>query len=137
MKESTEGTPIWKTDFDPSKVPIVSNENGALDCVSYKASAAAIFIGCCSVMMRAVRSPETETKTKLINMMMPPSLKVPRAISISLRLMIRYAEIPATTAPAVNAADGIVWKNVASAVFCVSTALISISSARPLASLIT
>ena len=29
MKDRTEGRPIWNTDFEPSKVPRVNNENGA------------------------------------------------------------------------------------------------------------
>ena len=53
----------------------------------------------------------------LINIVTKPSFKVPRAISISFFLMINQAEIPAMNAAPVNAADGIVWKKVASAVF--------------------
>ena len=35
---------------EPSRVPIVKMLNGAVAAVSYSASAAAIFIGCCSTM---------------------------------------------------------------------------------------
>ena len=115
--ESTEGTSIWKTERLPSSVPIVSKEKGADSVVSYSASAAAIFIGCCSVMIFEVISPETKTITKEIIIVMRPSFKVPRDISASLFLISSQADIPAINAPAVNAADGIVWKKVASAVF--------------------
>jgi hypothetical protein len=30
MNERTDGIPIWKTDLEPSRVPIVNTENGAL-----------------------------------------------------------------------------------------------------------
>ena len=44
-------------------MPTVKTENDAGACVSQIASAAAIFIGCCSVITLACRSPVTVTPT--------------------------------------------------------------------------
>ena len=68
-------------------------------------------------MTRDVKSPEIPTRTKLINIVTNPALRVVRDISMSFFLIINHAETPAINAAPVNAADGIVWKKVASAVF--------------------
>ncbi|CAB4929417.1 unannotated protein [freshwater metagenome] len=75
------------------------------------------------------------TSTKLINMVTKPALSVTRDISMSFFLIINQAETPAIKAAPVNAAEGIVWKKVTTAVFCVRTVKIFVSSARPLVAL--
>ena len=117
IKESTEGRPIWKTDLLPSSVPIVNNENGAPALVSYRASAAAIFIGCCSVMIRAVQSPVTPTIKNEIIRVAIPVFNAGRATSSSRPLIIIHPATPANSAPAVMNAEGTVWRNAATAVF--------------------
>ena len=84
MNESTEGNPIWNTEWLPFKVPTVKRENGTFALVSYTASAAAIFIGCCVVIKRAVVSPEIATKTNEIKTVMRPILSAGFATSASL-----------------------------------------------------
>ena len=74
----------------------------------YSASAAAIFIGCWVVMIRAVKSPVTATKMKETITVINPNRAVLRAIVTSRFLINKYAETPATNAPAVKKAAGIV-----------------------------
>ncbi len=57
-KDSTRGTRIENVSLLPFRLPIVNSENEAGLLVLYSASAAAIFIGCCLVMILPWMSPE-------------------------------------------------------------------------------
>ena len=113
---------------------MVKIENAAGCSVSQSASAAAIFIGCCSVMILPWMSPVIATSR-------PDDQRASRAPALAaLRnggrrrrraASRRQIETPATKAPLVMNAAAIVCGNVMSAVVLVSTARKSVSSARP------
>ena len=88
MNDSTPGTRIDHTSLDPSRVPMVINENEAPDVVSHNASAEAIFIGWTSVMTLASRSPVISTTSEPMSMPTRPSRTDGRNTSTS-RCFIR------------------------------------------------
>ena len=124
--ESRYGIRIEKTSSDPSSVPIVKIENDAGCSVFHSASAAAIFIGCCSVMILPWMSPVTATSRPETRSMTAPALAAERKGAASAgrprSLSIRYIAIPARNAPVVMNAAAIVCGNVISAVLLVRTA---------------
>ena len=64
----------------------VRMQNGAFSWVSYSASAAAIFIGCCSTMILAWVSPVHMTSRPATIATMAPSLRVERIVVDALAL---------------------------------------------------
>ncbi len=135
--ERTYGIRMENTSALPSGVPIVRMENEAGCCVSQSASAAAIFIGCCSVMILPWMSPVTATSRPETSTMIVPALAVVRngeAPSERSRSSF-HIEMPAMNAPVVMNAAGIVWTKVIRAVLLVRTARKSSISARPVAGL--
>ena len=125
----------------PSGVPIVKMENDAGCSVFQSASADAIFIGCCSVMILPWMSPVTATRRPDTRSMIAPALAADRngaaASGSDLSLIMRYMPIPARKAPVVRNAAGMVCRNVITAVLLVRRAMKSVSSARPLTGLTT
>ena len=137
--ERRYGIRIEKMSSDPSGVPIVKIEKDAGCSVSQSASAAAIFIGCCSVMILPWMSPVIATSRPETSSMTAPALAAERngaaSSGRSRSLSIRYIAIPARKAPVVMNAAAIVCGNVISAVLLVSSARKSVSSARPVTGL--
>ena len=105
--------------------------------VCHSASAAAIFIGCCSVMILPWMSPVTATSRPDTRSMIAPALAVERkgAAPSDRSCSSFHIEMPAMNAPVVMNAAGIVWAKVMTAVLLVRTARRSFSSARPLIAL--
>src|SRR5256885_2020928 len=81
--DSRYGTLIEKISFDPSSVPTVNTENDAGFSVSYSASAAAIFIGCTSVITLPCRSPLIATPTLATSTTDAPIFSADRNTSLS------------------------------------------------------
>ena len=129
-------------------------ENGAPDWVSHSASAEAIFIGCCSNMILAWKSPETTSTTAEMNMATTPkrtagrnTLRLMRLCSApstesrpSWRALLWWRTMcqpatPVTKAEATSQAPEITWGNAASVVTLVRTERMEpwegSSSARP------
>jgi hypothetical protein len=113
----------------------VNSEKDAGATVSHRASAAAIFIGCCSVMMRACRSPLTTTPTLATSTVTSAAFIDGRNTSSAFPRRSCHALIPTTKMPAVTKHDVIVCAKAPTAVELVSTAPKSVSSARPVVSL--
>ena len=82
-KESRPGISMIRVASLPSSEPIDSTENGALDVVSYSPSAAAIFIGCTSVMILPWMSPVTTTPREATSAMTAPKRVAVRYIGSS------------------------------------------------------
>ena len=102
MNDSRYGTRTENSSLCPSGVPIVKTENDAGACVSQIASAAAIFIGCCSVITLACRSPVTVTPTPKSSATTNPIFSDSR---MTATCCLRYrcqALIPMTNAAAVR-----------------------------------
>ena len=90
----------------PSSVPIVKIENPAVDLVSYSASAAAIFIGCTSVITLAWRSPgQGDGGRGSTSTMIAPSLGRRSGTRRCRRLGVADAAATATT-PSTNRTAG-------------------------------
>ena len=101
-KESRPGISMIRVASLPSREPIDSTENGALDVVSYSASAAAIFIGCTSVMILPWMSPVTTTPREATSAMTAPKRVALRYIgSSAVPACLRTSQraTPMTTAP--------------------------------------
>ena len=102
--------------------------------VSQSASAAAIFIGCCSVMTCAWKCPVTATNRRQRPMtVMAPTFSDGRMTATRARWRTRYqAEMPSMNAPAVTkAASDRVREGHERCLSGKSTAKMSVSSARP------
>ena len=82
-KESRPGISMIRVASLPSSVPIDRTENGALLVVSYRPSAAAIFIGWTSVMILPWMSPVTTTPREAT-----------RAKTAPKRVALRYMLVP-------------------------------------------
>ena len=136
MSDSTFGTRRLHTSADPSSVPMVNSENDAGPEVSHSASAAAIFIGCCSVMSLACRSPEATTPTLATSTVTSAIFIDGRNTSAAFPRFSCQALIATTKMPAVTKHAVMVCANAPIAVELVSTAPKSFSSARPVVSLI-
>ena len=101
-KESRPGISMIRVAELPSSEPIESTENGALLVVSYRPSAAAIFIGCTSVMILPWTSPVTMTPSEATRAKIAPNLVALRYMPSSpvpACLRISQSATPMTTAP--------------------------------------
>ena len=111
--------------------------NGAFSCVSYSASAAAIFIGCCCTMILAWTSPVYMTRTPMTIAVQAPSLRVLRIAGADLSFMISQRLTATMPTPDTRNADVMTCAKVATVVFWKSTSPKLVSSARPVSGLMT
>ena len=126
--ESSRGTRSENVSSEPSGVPIEKIENDAGALVSYWASAAAIFIGCTSVITLACWSPLAATPSAATSSTIEairPEVRNASGSRSGRRTMF-HSETPSTRAPAVMKAPKIVCGKVTSVTLLVSTAAKSI-----------
>ena len=112
----------------------IENEASAPVAVSYMASAAAIFIGCVCTMARPSWSPESVVRMPDATIIQSPNLRAGRMVTrFWLRARCQAATVMMRPAATMNDAK-IVCGKAASATLFVSSAQMSVSSARPRAS---
>jgi hypothetical protein len=140
MKESRPG---MVTDFTSSQEalidPTAKSESPAPSSVLQRASAAAIFIGCCSTMIWPCQWPDTTTARPATSTEPSAKRKAGRKVATVSALSARrarcHAETASTKPPATSQAPAMTCGKVASAVTLPSIVQMLLSSARPLSGL--
>ena len=137
--DSSPGITSERTSHSALTSPTANTDSPGPVSVLQRASAAAIFIGCCSNISRVWKWPDRlKARPAKIDTHSPRRIarvNPRRSTSLGSRRISHQAEMPATNTAAVSTAPLITWGYAARVVLLVSTARMSVISARPVSGL--